>query len=417
MNFYHVVFIILSCAIMVGYLNHRYIKMPTTIAVMGSSLLVSLFLIISGQMGLHGAGRGLSNMLISINFHDLLMNGMLSFLLFAGAMSVDLHDLRHRRWEIGILASLGTIASTVLVGGLSYYLLRAIGIEIDLIHCMLFGALISPTDPIAVLAMFRQLGAPKEMSIFLEGESLFNDGVGIVIFLTLYELAFNGHDISARAVSLLFLRQAGGGIIYGLILGYVAHQLMKSADNHRLQILLTIAVATGGYAFAQILDISGPLAMVVAGIMVGNRVKELNNEGESARRLHLFWEVIDEVLNILLFVLIGFELLIITMPVNQLVAALVAVPLVLGVRFVCVALPMQYFKRKQTYFPHMVKILTWGGLRGGLAVALALALPQSEYRNLILMMTYTVVIFAILFQGMTIKPMIAQSLRLQKSQT
>ncbi len=410
MDSFNVISIVLTFAILVGYVNCRFIKMPTTIAIMVSSLLVSFILLVIGEFGHATIEMKVAQILSSLDFHELLMNGMLSFLLFAGSLTVDLTDLMNKRWEIGILASIGTIASAVLIGFLTYYMLHWAGVEIGLIYCMLFGALISPTDPIAVLAIFRELDAPRNLSIFLEGESLFNDGVGIVIFLTIYQLAFMGGHFSIHSVLVLFLRQAFGGIGYGLLIGFIAFKLIKPIDNHKWEILITIMVATGGYAIAEVLDISGPLAMVVAGIFIGNYGRKNHMSARSRENMDNFWEVIDELLNALLFLLIGFELLIVHMTGSKVFVSLLAIPLVLAVRFICVALPMSFFKKRKQYYPHMVKLMTWGGLRGGLAVALALSLPNGSQRELILSMTYFVVVFAILVQGMTVKPLIKASL-------
>jgi CPA1 family monovalent cation:H+ antiporter len=402
--------LILTLAVFIGYLNHRFIKMPTTIAIMASSLFISCVLLILRQWGFNSVAEKISATLLTINFHDVLLNGMLGFLLFAGALTIDLSNLRQQKWEIGILASLGTITSTLLVGGLMYLLLQWIGVNLSFIYCLLFGALISPTDPIAVLSIFKEVKAPREMTIFLEGESLFNDGVGIVLFITLYTLAFKGGHFSVSAISLLFLQQAIGGIIYGIILGLIGYWLIESVEDHRIQILITLALVTGGYALADMLHISGPLAMVVAGIFLGNHGREFYMSSHTRENLDNFWEVIDEVFNAILFLLIGFELLQLTFGMKEFAAMGLSIVIVLGVRFICVAVPLSLFKLKRRYFPKMIRILTWGGLRGGLAVALALALPGNEsQRSMVLAMTYGVVVFSILVQGLTVKPLIRKS--------
>jgi CPA1 family monovalent cation:H+ antiporter len=414
MSPYHLIALLLTFAVLVAYINHRYVKMPSTIAIMFASLLISFFLIVMGWFGFHDTLQSLSTLLAPLNFHDLLINGMLSFLLFAGALTIDISHLRNQKWEIGILASLGTVGSALLVGYGMYWTLPLIGIHLSLLYCLLFGALISPTDPIAVLSIFKALKAPRDMTIFLEGESLFNDGVGIVIFLTIYTLAYQGGDFSISTITLLFLRQAIGGILYGALLGLIGYWLIEPVDDHRMQILVTLALVTGGYALAMYLDISGPLAMVVAGIFIGNQSREFYMSPHTRENLDNFWEVMDEILNAVLFLLIGFELLQLNINLKELIAMGLAIVLVLLVRFICVAVPIHFFRFKRQYFPGMVRILTWGGLRGGLAVALALALPAVDtQRGVVLAMTYGVVVFAILIQGMTIKPMIKKSLRLQ----
>ena len=400
--------IIITLAVFISYINHRFIKMQPTIAIMGGALLISLALIILGQFGFTRIEHHVMQVLSKIDFHSLLIDGMLSFLLFAGALTVDISHLKNQKWEVGVLASMSTIASAILVGTLSYYLLQLFGFHLSFIYCMLFGALISPTDPIAVLATFRQVGAPHALDVTVSGESLFNDGVGIVIFLTIYQLAFHGGGapITWESVSLLFLQQAIGGMLYGLLIGFLAYYLIKPIDDHRIVILITLLIVTGGYALAQALDISGPLAMVVAGIIIGNRGRTICMNEKTRESLDNFWELIDEVLNAVLFLLIGLELLVIHFHLNYLLAALSTIPLVLLVRWLTVAFPMSIFKLKRKYTPKFTTILVWGGLRGGLAVALALALPPSKERELILAMTYAVVAFAILVQGSTVKSLV-----------
>jgi len=403
MNAYALASIILTLAVIIGYINHRYIKMQSTIAIMVGSLVLSFIFIVLQHFGIADIASKTESLLIRTDFHSLLLDGMLSFLLFAGSLSIDFSILKDRKWEIGILSSLSTIASALLVGTFSYYILKACGITLPYLYCLLFGGLISPTDPIAVLAIFKKIGAPKSLEVCVAGESLFNDGVGIVIFLTLYQLTFNHIQVTWQNVSMLFLEQAIGGIAYGIVLGLIAHHFMQRVNEHKIAILITLAVATGGYTLALAMHISGPLAMVVAGIFVGNKARHNKNESKTHEALEMFWEVIDELLNAVLFLLIGFELLTIHISDYRLIAVVIAIPLVLFVRLITVAIPMQFFQLRRNHEPYTVSILTWGGLRGGLAVALALALPPSQYRDLIMTMTYGVVLFAVIVQGLTIK--------------
>lgn len=409
MTIYTLLASIISVAILIGYINHRFVGMQTTIAIMSSALLLSLVILISGHLGFHDLAIQVESTLGKINFHNLLMNGMLSFLLFAGALNVDINQLKNQKWEIGVLAILSTIVSTLLVGVLTYYLLLFLNLSVPLIYCFMFGALISPTDPIAVLATFKKLGAPSQLNVTVAGESLFNDGVGIVLFLTFYHLASTGTQPTIENVSLLFLQQAIGGIIYGAVIGLIAYFLIKPINDSKIEILITLAVVTGGYALAQGLGLSGPLAMVVAGIFIGNRGRNFSMSEETRISLDTFWELVDEVLNALLFSLIGLELLRITYTHDTIYASLIAIPLVLLVRCITVATPMWFFKRRRKYTPYFTSILIWGGLRGGLGVALALALPPSPHRSLILAMTYAVVMFSVIVQGLSVKPLVQLS--------
>jgi CPA1 family monovalent cation:H+ antiporter len=411
MDIYAYSAILLTGAIGIAYVNQRYIRMPTTIAIMLSALLLSLGFLGLDAMGYHPMRQKAAEFLSVINFHDLLINGMLSFLLFAGALNIDINELRNQKWEIGILATAGTIASTLLVGISSYYLLHVLGFQIPFAYTMLFGALISPTDPIAVLSIFKRMKAPRKLSIKVEAESLFNDGVGIVIFLSIYQLIFTHTPITFASLSILFLKQAAGGIIFGTGLGLLAYWLMKPIDDHKVEILLTLAVATGGYTFAQMLGISGPLAMVAAGLLIGNHGRNFSMSISTKRNLDTFWELIDEILNAVLFLLIGLELVLIDATWKEITAAIVAVPLVLSIRYITVGTPISILKLRRKYVPHAINIMTWGGLRGGLAVALALSIPAGEYRHLILVMTYAIVLFSVLVQGLTVKHLIKLSVR------
>lgn len=409
MSIYTIASIILTIAVFATYINERFIKMPTTIAIMTSSITLSLLLIVIGRYHHFGLEKIITQQISHLDFHALLIDGMLSFLLFAGSLHVDISTLKQHKWEVGVLAMLGTVASTFLVGTLIYYVLPLISIQLDYIYCLLFGALISPTDPIAVLATFKELKAPKQLDVKVAGESLFNDGVGIVMFLSLYQLAFSEKPLTWQDVSLLFMQQAIGGLVYGLTCGFIITKLIKSIDNYKVEILLTLVVTSGAYILANALGVSGPLAMVAAGIYIGNSGRNTAMSEKSRNNLDTFWELIDEILNAMLFLLIGFELLILETRMSDIIAALIAIPLVLFVRYITVAIPMALFKIRRKYVPYTITILVWGGLRGGLAVALALALPQSTHRELILLMTYAVVMFSILVQGMTIKSFVEKS--------
>jgi CPA1 family monovalent cation:H+ antiporter len=410
-NIYTILTIFLTIAIALAYLNAKFIKMQTTSAIMVGSMALSLLLLVLNRLGISQYEQHFEHIVSKLHFHDLLMNGMLSFLLFAGALTIDWPHFKKQKWEIFVLSSLSTIASVILVSVGSYYLLGWLNFPLPYSYCLLFGALISPTDPIAVLSIVTSMKAPKSIETIIAGESLFNDGVGIVIFVTAYQIAFSTAVPTIHEVALLFIQQAIGGIAYGVLLGWGAYHLIKQTKDSKLQILITIAVTTGGYSIAQILNISGPLAMVVAGIFIGNACRTSAVSAQTYKIIGDFWETIDQVLNALLFLLIGFEVLLMTYHKYGVLVCVLSIILVLAVRAITVSLPITLFKLKKRYPPGMTPLLIWGGLRGGLAVALALALPDNHYRDLILSMTYAIVVFAILVQSTTIKGLIHKSYR------
>ena len=383
-----------------SYLNHRFLKLPMAIGLMAIALVMSLLLVALGKMGFSIQAEAISFMK-GIDFNETLMHGMLSFLLFAGALHFNIHDLLNQKWFIGTLASVGVLLSTFIVGTLSYYLFGLVGLDLPFLSCLLFGALISPTDPIAVLGILRTAGAPKSLEIKMTGESLFNDGVGVVIFVVL--LGIVGHGVaSPGGVALLFLEEAGGGVVLGVALGYLTYFMLKSVDNYQVEILLTLALVMGGYALADALHTSGPIAVVVAGLIVGSYARHMAMSDTSREYLDTFWELVDELLNAILFVMIGLEMLILTFQGQYLLAGLIAIPIVLLARLLSVGLPVKLFSFRQTFAPKATTILTWGGLRGGISVALALSLPPGGARDAIVTVTYVVVAFSILVQGLTI---------------
>lgn len=407
MDAYTVIAIIVSIAVLIGYVNARFIKLQMTIAIMAGALLLSFIALLLQNLHIvNTLTPDITRFVDKLNFDDLLLNGMLSFLLFAGAFTVDFDILRQQRWPIAVLASFSTILSALIIGYLSFYCLPLLGLHLPLLYCFLFGALISPTDPIAVLATFKEIGAPKPLEVCIAGESLFNDGVGIVMFTTLYQLAIDHVSVTASHVAMLFMRQAVGGIVYGLILAWVVSHLLYKAKGRKMAMLLTLAVVTGGYQLALGFDISGALAMVVAGIYLGHQARKGRFGSQTHEAMDVFWELIDEILNAVLFLLIGLELLVVDMHGMIVLAAIIAIPVVLIVRLITVAIPMKTMRTTLRNMPYTVRILTWGGLRGGLAVALALSLPANDHRALILAMTYAIVAFAIIVQGISIKPLV-----------
>lgn len=386
------------------YLNHRFLGLPTAIGVMAASLALSLILIGLDAAGLaQGLHQYEESLLRSIDFSGVLMQGMLSMLLFAGALHVDLSELKAYRWSVGALAVLGTMLSTAVVGLGMWLLLPWVGLPLSLIHCLLFSALISPTDPIAVMGILKSANAPKDLELVIAGESLFNDGVAVVTFALLLGMLAGGATPTAEEGLHILLREVGGGLLFGLALGYVTFRLLKSINNYQVEVLLTLAAVTGGYALASKLHVSGPLAMVVVGLIIGNHGRALAMSDETRRYIDMFWELVDEILNAVLFVLIGMEVLIIAFSTRNVSAIALAIVVTLAARLITVGAPVALLPRVFRLPSGSWKVLTWGGLRGGISVALALSLPVSVERETIVALTYGVVVFSILVQGLSIK--------------
>jgi CPA1 family monovalent cation:H+ antiporter len=326
---------------------------------------------------------------------------MLSFLLFAGALHVDWSLLKEHRLMILTMALFGTLCSTFAVGYSLYYLLAAFDIQIDIIYALLFGALISPTDPIAVLAILKKAGIPKSLEINVVGESLFNDGMAVVIFTALLGVLAQGHAEASHVIT-LFIEEVVGGVVLGLALGFIVYYLMYHVDNYKVEVLLTLALVMGGYELARYMHLSGPIAMVVSGLIIGNLAHSKAMSQKTRDYLSGFWEMVDEILNVLLFILIGFELLLVSSDISAFYAGIIMIPVLLLIRFILVLLPVTIFKTFKEFSRGTVPILTWGGLRGGLSVALVLSLPDSEVRDMLLLITYCIVVFSIIVQGLTI---------------
>jgi len=410
MSLFHIIAMLLTAAAIFSYINYRFLKLPTTIGIMLVALCFSLLLNLLGPFGIE-IEHEVQVMLDGIEFDATLLHGMLSFLLFASALHVDLSELAKQRGAIITLATLGVVGATFIIGGLSWYAFSIIGLEIPLLYCFLFGAMISPTDPIAVLGILKQVGAPKSLEAKITGESLFNDGMAVVIFLVLLRFATGETDVSVEDISLLFLQESIGGALFGLGAGSITYWMLKSVDNYQVEVLLTLALVTGGYALAEVLHLSAPIAIVCAGLLIGNHGRTLAMSEHTREHLDTFWELVDEVLNAILFVLIGLEVLALVFLKEYLIAGLVAIPIVLLARFITVSIPITLMSRYRQFAPWAIQILTWGGLRGGISVALALSLPKGEIRDILVVITYIVVIFSILVQGLTIGPLIRASRR------
>ena len=385
-----------------AWINHKFIRLPNTIGIMLLALLLSLVLVILGALGFPFLKEMAASTIAELDFGEILMQGMLSFLLFAGALHVNFEDLAQQKRVIGLMATLGVVLSTFLIGSASWLVFELLGFGVPFIYCLLFGALISPTDPIAVLGILKQAGVAKSLETKITGESLFNDGVGVVVFLVLLGIATSGKDITLGNVALVFAEEAIGGALFGLLIGWITFVMLKSLDDYKVEVLLTLALVIGGYTFAQTIHVSGPIAVVVAGLLIGNMGRSLAMSDTTRSHLDSFWELLDEILNALLFVLIGLEMLIISLQGQYLLAGVIMIPLVLFARFVSVGLSVTLLRPFRSFSPHAVKLMTWGGLRGGISIALALSLPAFEGRDLLLTITYVIVVFSITVQGLTL---------------
>ncbi len=394
--------ICLTITALLAYVNHRWVGLPSTIGVMVIAMLLSLMIVAAHQLGFNSFSQPALVFLRGIDFSAVLMEGMLSLLLFAGALHVDLSHLRNYKWPVLGLAVLGTLASTVIVGLGAYVLLDWMAVPMSFWYCMVFGALISPTDPIAVMGVLRQNEAPDSLGVVISGESLFNDGVGVVLFTLLLGIAVKGNAPDLLSISTLVIHEVGGGLLLGLTLGLVLYYMLQSIDNYSVELMLTIAGVLGGYLLATKLHVSGPLAMVVTGLLIGNHARETAMSDITRHHLDLFWKLIDEILNAVLFVLLGLEIVLLTLSWKLFGVSLLVILLTLIARWLTVGLPVNFAEKTLNLPQGAWKVLTWGGLRGGISVALALSLPTSESRDLILAMTYGVVIFSMLGQGLTI---------------
>lgn len=402
MDFYNTFSIITVLAALFGYINYRFLKFPNTIGVMIIALIISLIMIIAGVADptLFAHTRELIR---SVDFYTLVMKVMLSFLLFAGSIHIHIHDIRKERNAILAFSTFGVLLSTFIVGGLMYVVCGWMQLQIDFIHCLLFGALISPTDPIAVIGILKEANIPKSLETKISGESLFNDGVAVVIFISIFEIIQAGTaNLDASDIILLFLKEAAGGILLGVVLGYGTYLLLRSIDQYKVEVMLTLALVMGGTLLASMLHVSAPLAMVMAGLVVGNKGRETGMSQVTRDYIDKFWEMVDELLNAILFLLIGMEMLVMQFTISYLVLGCIAIIIVLMARWISVSGSVLMLRNKNVFERHAIPILTWGGLRGGISVALALSVPKGDYGDLILAITYIVVLFSIIVQGLTI---------------
>jgi CPA1 family monovalent cation:H+ antiporter len=396
--------LVIVVAALFSFVNHRFIGLPTIIGVTLIALAMSLVLIIAGAIGLP-VREGVAVSLGRLDFGRVVLDGMLAFLLFAGSLNVNVDDLLGQKLTVGVLATVGVVVSTFLVGGLTWLLSRLLGLGLGLTESLLFGAIISPTDPIAVLGILRGSGASKPLQAQMAGESLFNDGIGVVMFSVLLGIAaaggYAGHGPDTGAIAFMLVREVAGSFALGLGLGWLTFLMLRLVDNYQVEILLTLALAMGLYSLATALHTSGPLAVVVAGLIIGGKGRA-HMSPRTVQHLDMFWEMVDEVLNVVLFVLIGFEFLVVPFSGPLLLLGFAAVFLVLVARYLSVGATVLALGRQRRFHPHAVKILTWGGLRGGLSLAMALSLgPSIAGRHAILAVTYLVVVFSIAVQGLS----------------
>lgn len=403
MDAYFIATILIFLSAVFGYINVRFLKMPNTIGLMIITIIFTL-----GVLLLSYVDPTLLNLeksiISSIDFKSILLDEMLSFLLFAGALHTNFEQLKIQRWPILLFSTLGVLTSTFLVGFVMYFVLQLLNFQIDLIYCLLFGALISPTDPIAVLGILKKAGVPKKLETKIVGESLFNDGVGVVVFLTIFQIAKSGlEQTETFDIVQLFGQEVFGGILLGAVLGWVSYRLMKSINDYDIEVIITLAAVMGGTLIAHKLHLSAPLAMVTAGLIIGNDTVRASSMSEVTEKyVDKFWELIDILLNAVLFVLIGMELLVLVFEGKYILVGVLAIPIVLVCRYISLFLPINLFKKKLEFVPKTNLIMTWGGLRGGISIALALGLSVDMHRDLFLVITYVVVVFSIIVQGLTV---------------
>ncbi len=398
--------IIFAIASFYSYINYKWLKLPTTIGLMLMSLATIIIITISKSI-IPGVYQFFCDIVTNSDFKTLLLDGILSFLLFAGALHVNIDDLSKEKWSIVLFATLGVLISTFLVGGLTFGVSQLLGLNLPFLHALLFGALISPTDPIAVMAILKKANIAKSLGMKIEGESLFNDGIGVVVFSGILILAGMGeHPVEGSVgteIGKLFLEEAVGGIVYGAILGYLGYRCIKSVnENPQLSVMISLAIVMGGYSFASLIHVSGPLAMVVAGILIGNKINIKENIGTTRKMLNDIWEVLDDVFNGILFVLIGLAIHLLKFDINHLILGISAILIVLISRFISVLIPYSLLKHSENSPIKTVTTLTWGGLRGGISIALALSLNENSSSEVILYITYVVVLFSIIVQGLSI---------------
>ncbi|KFF09117.1 cation:proton antiporter [Chryseobacterium luteum] len=403
MELYYSFSALIVLASIFAYLNYRFLKLPSTIGIMVIAIVVSIFLVMFGETVLPRTFGHLNKLMNGIDFTEVLMGAMLNFLLFAGGIHININDLKEQFRPVLIFSTAGVVISTFVVGFGMFYLLPFLGIHLPFIYCLVFGALISPTDPVAVLSILKQANVSKSLETKVAGESLFNDGMAVVVFTVVLQLAIGKEvDLGVESIGLLLMKEAGGGILLGVVLGWITSRLMREVDDYIISVLVTLSVVMGGYLIARQMHISGPLTMVAAGLFMGNFNVKFKMKSVTQDYLIKFWELIDEILNAVLFLFIGFELLMIKDLKHFMVPGLLAIAVVLIARFISIWVPTKFMSIRTRFSPQTIKVLVWGGIRGGVSIALAMSIPKSEYSEIILSITYCVVVFSIIVQGLTI---------------
>lgn len=402
MELYYSFSVLIVLASFFSYLNLRYLKLPSTIGIMIIAMLSSIILVITGHL-FPDTFTHFSNLLKDVDFTEVLMGAMLNFLLFAGAVHINLKDLKEQRGPIVIFSTVSVVISTFIVGGLLFYIAPLLGLNIPFLYCLLFGALISPTDPIAVMGVLKEAKVRKSLETKVAGESLFNDGVAVVVFAVILQLTQGSDiDISFGHISWLLVKEAAGGFIVGALLGVGASNAMRKIDDYKVSVLITLSVVMGGYLIARAMHISGPLTMVAAGIVIGNYGKRTAMSATTKDYLNKFWELIDEILNAILFLFIGFELLIIPNITNYWLISIICILIVLFARFASIYIPVKVIPFRNKFSKGTIKVLVWGGLRGGVSIALALSIDEGPHKPVILAITYFIVVFSIIVQGLSV---------------
>ncbi len=412
LSLFQIAAILLTLAAVFGYINHRWMKLPLSIGLVIIALVVSIsLLLIDVLLDTLQYERTVRAVLERIDFDETLMQGMLSFLLFAGALHVDLEQLLSKKWVILSMATVGVLISTFIIGFALYAMAVLVGLDLPFIWCLVFGSLISPTDPVAVLGILKTIKIPRSLEVKIAGESLFNDGVGVVVFTIVVAIAMSGGGFSFIDAGELFLVEAVGGIVLGWVTGFIAYRAMRSIDEYNLEVIITLALVMMTYSIGIALHVSGPIAVVVAGLFIGNHGTRFAMSDTTREHIDTFWSLTDEILNAMLFLLIGLEVMVLTMPDGVAWLMVGAIPIVLTARFIAVSIPIKLFGIRDEFTKGAIPVLTWGGLRGGISVALALSLPAGEAKESILAITYAVVVFSIIVQGLTFKRVVARFVR------